>query len=171
MHDRAEATGTGVLPALLGVLLLPVLAALIWLAVAFERRHGQCIDLGNGLRLGYEAIIDFGRSFGKPIAVPKYPDGTPVIRDETWEIHVTATTVHGLAMRPDPADDYHFAWRADTGLILANDDPEALERLVSEAGPSNWGIEGAVGTRWLMDELARRPGFERERCPTAPFAW
>lgn len=171
MDDRAEAARSGVLPALMGVLLLPVLAALVWLFVASERRHGQCVDLGNGLLLGYEATVDLRRPFGKPIAVPKYPDGTPVIRDETWELHATATTLHGLAMRPDPADDYRFAWRADAGLVLEEEEPRAFERLVLEAGPSNWGIEGAVGTKWLMDELARRPEFEGRRCPTALLTW
>lgn len=171
MDDRAETAGAGVLPALMSLLLLPVLAAMVWLLVAFERRHGQCVDLENGLLLGYEAIVDLGRSFGRPIAVPKYPDGTPVIRDETWELHATATTLHGLAMRPDPADDYRFAWRVDAGLILEEEEPEALEGLISEAGPSNWGIEGAVGTKWLMDELARRPEFEGRKCPTALVTW
>lgn len=171
MPDRAGADGAGVLPALLGLLLLPILVACIWVAVAFERRHGRCADLGNGLLLGYEALVDLGRPFGKPIAVPKDPGGTPLIRDETWEVQTTATTVHGVAMRPDPANDYRSVWRADAGLIPAADDRGAYERLVSEAGPSNWGIQGAVGTKWLMDELSRRPDFETQRCPTALFTW
>jgi hypothetical protein len=150
------------------VLLIP----LLWLFVAFNVQFRQCVPLKNGLALGYEAVFDLRGPYLRPIAVPKFGDGTPLIRDETWAIYVTDTTVHGWGMAPRSEADYRFAWRADTGLVRQRDDPQTYDRLVAEAGHANWDIEiDAVGTGWLLQELLRRRAPDRPRCPTALLTW
>jgi len=149
-------------------LLLPVL----WLFSAYDRKHRVCVPLENGLVLGYEAVFDLSRPYGRPIAVPKQADGTPLIHEETWEIFVTDTTLYGLAMGPSAAENYAFVWRADSGLVRQRDDGATYDKLVAEAGPANLGIEiGAVGTGWLLAELMRRQGAVRQRCPTRLLIW
>lgn len=152
--------------AAVAALVLPV--PLLWLFVAFNVQFRQCVPLKNGLALGYEAVFDLREPHFMPIAVPKFPDGTPLIRDETWAIYVTDTTVHGWGMAPRSEADYRFAWRVDTGLVRQQDDPQTYDRLVAEAGHANWDIEiDAVDTGWLLQELLRRRAPDRPRCPTA----
>ena len=55
------------------VVILP-LALLIW---GYNRSFRQCVILKNGLNLGYEAVFDLSSSTLRPIAVPRFPDGTP----------------------------------------------------------------------------------------------
>lgn len=149
-------------------LLLPA----IWLFTAYDRKYRVCVSLENGLNLGYEAIFDLSKPYLRPIAIPKFPDGTPLIRDETWEIFVTDTTIYGLAMGPSSEADYRFAWRDDAGLILQQDDRATYEALIAEAGHANWDIEiDSVGTGWLLDELIRRQQPTIKRCPTPLVTW
>ncbi|TXI01818.1 MAG: hypothetical protein E6Q73_06555 [Pseudorhodobacter sp.] len=155
-------------------LLLPAL----WLFSAYDRQFGVCVSLKNGLVLGYEAVFDVSRPYLRPIAVPKLADGTPLIREETWEIFVTDTTLYGLTMGASAAENYAFVWRADTGLVRQRDDSATYDRLVAEAGPANWDIEiGSVGTGWLLAELLRRPelldhqGTADQRCATRLLTW
>lgn len=138
----------------------------------YHSKHGRCVHLESGAALGHEALFDLGRPYFIPIAVPKLGDGTPIVRDKLWSIKVSATTIHGVAMEPVHERGYRFAWRADAGLVLENADPAGYEQLVAEAGPSNEGVgPNNVGTEWLMKELAKRPGFEAVRCPTAWVTW
>ena len=107
----------------------------------------------------------------KPIAVPKFPDGTPLIRDETWAIFVTATTIYGLAMGPSPDEDFRFAWRSDVGLVRQQDNHATYDALIAEAGPASLDINiDSVGTGWLLNELLRRQ-HASDRCPTSLLTW
>lgn len=60
------------------VLLIP----LLWLFVAFNATFRQCVPLKNGLALGYEAVFDLREPYFMPIAVPKFADGTPLVRND-----------------------------------------------------------------------------------------
>ncbi len=74
------------------ILLMPA----VWLFIAFNNEYRVCVPLENGMNLGYEAVFDLSRPLFKPIAVPRFPDGTPLIRVETWALYVTDTTIYGL---------------------------------------------------------------------------
>ena len=161
-----------VIKAVLGLLLLLLLVPTAWVFLAFNSKYRQCVQLENGLNLGYEAVFDLSDPYFKPISVPRFPDGTPLIRDETWAIYVTDTTIYGLTLPIEKEHGYRFAWRTDTGLILLNDDPRLYEKLVVEAGHANWDIEtGSVETGWLLKELIKRPEFNVHRCPTSLITW
>lgn len=162
----------GVAAAVATVAALILLIPLLWLFIAFNAKFRRCVPLENGLFLGYEAVFDLREPYFMPIAVPKLPDGTPLVRNDIWPVYVTDTTIHGWEMaRVSEADD-RFAWRADTGLVRQRDDPRTYDRLVAEAGPANRGIKiDAVGTGWLLEELLRRRAPERPRCPTALLTW
>lgn len=152
---------------------LAVLGAfLILLAAVSHTKYRTCVQLANGANLGYEAMFDLSRPFLRPLAVPRLGDGTPIVRDEMWSLKVSDTTIYGLSLATDDARGYRFAWRTDTGLVLEADRPVEYERLVAEAGPANTGVDtNNVGTQWLMNELAARPGFETGHCPTALITW
>ena len=153
---------------LFAMLLVPA----TWLFLAFNNKYRQCITLKNGLDLGYEAVLDLSRPYFKPIAIPRFRDGTPLIRDKLWAIFVTDTSVYGVSMAGENGPSYRFAWRADTGLIRQTESAALYERLVTEAGQANWDIKaGSVGTDWLLNELIKRPEFNVHRCPTALITW
>lgn len=150
------------------ILLLPA----VWLFIVYNGKHRACIPLENGLNLGYEAVFDLGRPYFRPIAVPKFQNGTPLIHEKTWEIFVTDTTIYGLALGETSKLDYRFAWRADTGLVRQQDDKATYEALTANAGHANWDIEiDSVGTGWLLDELIRRQRHTIKRCPTSFLTW
>lgn len=170
---NAENQGYGaVIGAVLGLLLLLLLVPTVWVFLAFNNKYRQCVQLKNGLNLGYEAVFDLSRPFFKPIAVPRFQNGVSLIRDELWAINITDTTVFGVTLAIENEGGYRFAWRADTGLVLKNDEPTLYESVISEAGHANWDIDiGSVGTGWLLDELIRRPEFEVHRCRTSLITW
>lgn len=151
------------------ILLMPA----VWLFIAFNNEYRVCVPLENGMNLGYEAVFDLSRPLFKPIAVPRFPDGTPLIRVETWALYVTDTTIYGLTDdRRKIEEDYLFAWRADRGLVRPQDDRATYKALIAEAGHANWDIgTGSYGTGFLLKELLRRRAPDRPRCPTALLTW
>ena len=158
--------------AVLGLLSLVLLAPTVWVFLAFNSKYRECIDLENGLNLGYEAVFNLSRPYFKPIAVPKFRNGIPLIHDEMWAIYITNTTIYGWALGPTSEEDYWYAWRADTGLVLKKENSMLYESLISDAGHANWDIEtGSVGTDWLLNELIERPNFNVHRCPTSLITW
>ena len=162
----------GVIGAVLGLLLLLSLVPAVWVFLAFNSKYRQCVQLENGLNLGYEAVFDLSRPYFKPNAVPRFADGKPLIRDGSWETYITTTSIYGWALGPTSEDDYQFAWRADTGLVLKYDDAALYDRLVTEAGNANWDFgTGSYGTGWLLNELTKIPQFEVRRCPTSLLTW
>ena len=126
----------------------------------------------NGLNLGYEAVFDLSRHYWKPIAAPRFRDGTPLVHGDIWPIFVTETTLHGLALGESVDKDYLFAWRADTGFVRKIDNKKTYEQLVAEAGDANFGIDiDAIGTGLLLDELPKRPEFAGHKCKTKLTTW
>ena len=96
---NAENQGYGaVIGAGLGLLLLLLLVPTVWVFLAFNNKYRQCVQLKNGLNLGYEAVFDLSRPFFKPIAVPRFQNGVSLIRDELWAITITDTTVFGVTL-------------------------------------------------------------------------
>lgn len=171
MKDHGNSHLAGTAKAAIAFALIALLLPAAWLFHAYDRNYRVCVPLENGMYLGYEAIFDLSRPYFKPIAVPKFPDGTPLIHDETWAIFVTETTIYGLAMGPSPDEDYRFAWRSDVGLTRQPDHQAAYEILIAEAGPANLDIEAdSVDTGWLLNEL-RRQQPASERCPTSLVTW
>ena len=159
---KGSETG-GLLGRLKGAALVAALALLVpfvWLFVACNAKYRECVGLENGSYLGYEAVFDLRRQCFKPVAVPKFPDGVPLIRNETWAIHVTDTTIYDWAMGPTSESDYRFAWRRDIGLMTQQDEAATYDRLIPEAGHANWDLGiGSAGTGWLLNELIRRRQF------------
>ncbi len=154
------------------LLSLMLLVPTTWLFLAYNNKYRQCITLKNGLNLGYEAVLDLSRPYFKPIAVPRFTDGTPLIHDELWAIFVTDTSVYGVSMAGEDGLGHRFAWRGDTGLIKQAERGVLYDRLVAEAGHANWDIKtGSIGTGWLLSELIKRPEFNVHRCPTALITW
>lgn len=132
----------------------------------------NALPLQNGLNLGYEAVFDLSKPYFKPIAVPRFSDGTPLIRHDMWAIYLTNTTLFGWALRQTSQDDYWFAWRADAGLVKQAENDALYKKLVAEAGHANWDFgSGSFGTGWVMNELMKRPEFNVHRCPTALITW
>jgi hypothetical protein len=162
----------GIVKTAIAVAALMFLLPTVWLFTVYNGKHRACIALENGLNLGYEAVFDLSRPYFRPIAVPKFQDGTPLIHDKTWEIFVTDTTIYGLALGQTSESDYRFAWRADTGLVRQQNDKATYEALTANAGHANWDIEiDSVGTGWLLDELIRRQQHTIKRCPTWFLTW
>lgn len=158
--------------ALIGLLSLPLLVTTIWIFIVFDNKYHQCITLQNGLNLGYEAVFDLSKPYFKPIAVPRFSDGTPLIRHYMWAIYLTNTTLYGWALGQTSQDDYWFAWRADAGLVKQAENDALYKKLVAEAGHANWDFgSGSFGTGWVINELMKRPEFNVHRCPTALITW
>lgn len=171
MKDHGNSHLAGTAKAAIAFALIGLLLPAAWLFTAYDRKYRVCVPLKNGLYLGYEAIFDLSRPYFRPIAVPKFPDGTPLIRDETWAIYVTETTLYGLAMGLSPDEDFRFAWRLDVGLVRHEDNQPTYDVLIAEAGPASFDIEiDSVGTGWLLNELLRRQ-HASDRCPTSLLTW
>jgi hypothetical protein len=172
MNEAEPDEGSGIGFALFVIVLIPLLLAATWLFIVFNVRYRTCVQLENGLNLGYEAVFDLSSTYLKPTAVPRFSDGTPLIRNDMWAIYVTDTTIYGRALGDTSDEDYDYAWRADSDLILKDENPTAYARLIREAGHANWDIDiGSVGTKYLLDSLIDRPEFDAKLCPTALVTW
>lgn len=148
------------------------IAPLSWLFIAYNREFRQCVQLGNGLNLGYEAVFDLSSPFFEPIAVPRYADGSPLVRDDMWPIYVTDTTLYGFVLGPATGPDHWIAWRIDEGLVRRSEEPSVYDRIVSVTGPRNYGVfSGTIGTGALLNRLAEQPNFTPRRCPTRLVTW
>jgi len=127
----------------------------------------HCVQLPNGLNIGKQALIDLSRPYFRPDIVPKFDNGKSLLPGDAWPFFTTETTVHGLALEADPEDDFWFAWREDTGLVLKQENLSLYEKLVSEAGApmGNKGIN-VVGPHVVMMELQRRQEYANQTCRT-----
>jgi len=124
----------------------------------------HCVQLPNGLNIGKQALIDLSRPYFRPDIVPKFDNGKSLLPGDAWPFF---TTVHGLALEADPDDDFWFAWREDTGLVLKTENAALYEKLVSAAGTpmGNKGIN-VVGSHIVMMELQRRHEYANQTCRT-----
>jgi len=106
---------------------MPVLAiGMIATVLSFGVYWGlptYCVQLPNGLNIGKQALIDLSRPYFRPDIVPKFDNGQSLLPGDAWPFFSTETTVHGLAEETDPQDDFWFAWRKDTGLVLKAENP------------------------------------------------
>lgn len=132
----------------------------------------HCVKLPNGLNIGKKALIDLSRPYFRPDIVPKFDNGQSLLPGDAWPFFSTETTVHGLAEETDPQDDFWYAWRKDTGLVLKAENPALYETLVSEAGApmGNKGIN-VVSSHNVMMELQRRPEYANQTCRTRWITW
>ena len=154
------------------LLALILVVPAIWLIVAFNHEFRQCVKLKNGLNLGYEAVFDLDGPLFEPAVVPRFANGTPVIREELWELFFTDTTLYGTTEGSESGGGYRFAWRADTGLILRRQNSAMYDGLVAEAGHPNLDIDiDSIDAGALFYRLAQRPEFKGQRCPTALITW
>ncbi len=166
---KTSAIGT---PALLGILLLILAIVGAWPFIAYNKEFRRCVQLKNGLNLGYNAVFDLREPYWLPEEVPKFPDGTPLVEGDVWPIYVTDSTLYGIALSETGSEDFEFAWRADTGLVLKNENQQKYEKLVSEAGDTNPGINiGLIGSGWLLKELMKRPEYADQWCATRFITW
>ena len=99
-------------------------------------------------RIGHSAQKRIG---GSRIYVFKRPDGSVLIADATDFLHVSKTTVYGLAYThgANGTKNYRFTYRPDIGLVYKKSDPDTYARLVAEAGP-------------VLEELIRKGRQKKE---------
>ena len=161
---------SGVLAGFIIFVLVLVLVPVIWLAVVFNVRHRQCVRLDNGLMLGYAAVFDLGRPLFRPIVVPKYWDGTPLVHNDVFPLYVSDTTLYGTVKESGVLVDY--AWREDTGLVSQAEAPALYDRLVAEAGAVNRDVgSGWLGAGIVFQILAESPANRKEHCLTRLITW
>ena len=155
-----------------GMLTILLLVPALWIFAAFNSKYRTCVRLENGLNLGYEAVFDLSRPYFMPIAVPRLADGTPIIRDELWALFLTKTTIYGRSITSEYGNDFEFAWRADTGMVLKNELPDAYKGIVDEAGDviGDYG-KGSIGTGALLNKAIKLNPSDAGRCPTALVTW
>lgn len=127
----------------------------------------RCVQLPNGLNIGKQALIDLNRPYFMPDIVPKFRNGRSLLPGDAWPFYATETTVHGRALEADPEDDFWFAWREDTGLVLKTENSVLYEKLISEAGTplGNKGVRG-VDSHIVMMELQSRSEYAYQTCRT-----
>ena len=121
--------------------------------------------LPNRLNIGKQALVDLSRPYFRPDIFPKFDNGKSLLPGDAWPFFATETTVHGLALEADHQNDFWFAWRKDTGLVLKAENPAVYEELVSEAGTpmGNKGIN-AVGSHIVMMRLEKKPAYINQTC-------
>ena len=154
---------------------------IVWLVVlplvGANITHRSCLELKNGLNLGYNAVFDLRRKslndiVPLPFVVPKYPDGTPLVDQSLWSLFITDTTVYGRTFGEPWEAAYDFAWRDDVGLVRAHDDIETYRKIVAEAGPANEGMgSGSYGASLVMEAFAERPEYSYQWCRTRFVVW
>lgn len=145
---------------------------IITLFVSYNNKYRRCVQLGNGLNLGYNAIFDFSRVNFRPYGVPKFPNGTPLVDQPLWSVFVTKTTLYGRAFGTPNERAFDFVWREDIGLIRRDLNLELHDKLVSEAGAANKGLkDGSLGPLIVMRELRKLPEYANQRCATRIIAF
>ena len=132
----------------------------------------SCVQLPNGLKIGKQALLDLSRPYFLPDIVPKFANGRSLLPGDAWPFFATVTTVHGRAMLEDHRQDFRFAWRKDTGLVLKREEPERYEILVSQAG-TNIGetTSTIVDSHIVMMALQERPEYAGQTCRTRWVTW
>lgn len=159
---------------LLIAMLFTFAAVLFLVAFAFTRytiTYRKCLSLPIGINLGYEAIFDLKRPLWRPILVPKLPNGAPLIRSESY-FHFSKRMAYGLTDDPYPAVNYWYAWRADTGLILLDEDEVTYDKIVAESGSSNKNFsDGYTGIRVVYNRILERGIIKESDCATQLITW
>lgn len=122
--------------------LLTLITAIIglWPFISYNREYRRCVQLKNGLNLGYNAVFDMSDPYLQPHGVPKYPDGTPLFDQPSWSVFITHTTVYGRTFGKPGEKAFDYVWRADKGLVRKKKDRETYQKLMTEAGPANAGL-------------------------------
>lgn len=149
----------------------------------------RCVELPNGLLIGRSAVIDPSKPYWKPGVILKYPDGRAVLPGDVFPFLYSKTSVFGIAEAKSPSarnvelderQRYRFVYRADTGLVLKDRDPNRYDELINEAGPpihqKRIGKEHVnIGLNAVYSELIERSDYRRPICPLsllpAPFDW
>lgn len=147
----------------------------IWFVLALYHRinvRRVCVELPNGLRIGYAAVFDLQEFVWEPDIVLKLPNGTTLTTEHVESFYFTETTVYGHAgPRFEPQKDYAFLYRTDVGLILEKDEPERYERLKKAAGQIIW-IRGNLIHTNLMGTYYKgieKPAYIRSKCTLSLF--
>ena len=160
------------------VLFISIIGQLAYAIFSKNVTQKQCIDLKNGLYLGYNAVFDFRRVNGwpdilaRPFVVPKYSDGTPLVDQSLYTLYITDTSVYGHTWGEPTGPVFHFAWRADVGVVRSDQDRETYRRIVDEAGPANHGIgQGGYGASIVLERMAELPDYSYQWCPTRLIVW
>lgn len=124
------------------------------------------------MNLGSGAVFDPSRPYMRPIALPRYADGTPRLSEKLWGISITGTTILCTTMATAGDDGFNFAWRADEGLVREKDDPVLYQSLAGSAGHANPDLgSGRHGGGCVLAYLiANQPGGVQS-CPTSLITW
>ncbi len=130
---------------IMGVLLLiPVLIPVIYMVgyLGYIKYAGEdCAKLPNGIYISRLAIYSLSRSFDLSNTVTlKDQNFNPLVSGynaipsgRIEDFYMTATTLYGRIVYPASPHD-GFAYRADTGLVLHDDNPGLYQTLIDEAG-------------------------------------
>lgn len=156
--------------ALLGLIMIPVCIVTLWVLLAFHTRHSSCVALPNGLLLGHAAVFDLSKPALRPIIVPKFPDGRPLISDKLWSIYFTQTSAYGTTRAMHDKSD--FAWTNEAGLIFKSENTVGYNSIVRTSGPANWDLGvGAYGPSIIFQKLQNHTGFNLAKCRTRLITW
>lgn len=132
----------------------------------------KCVPLGNGLHVGYNALLDVRNSYFRPRVVVKFDDGKPLIDDKLWSLFFNDTAVYGHTFGKHRRRQFSFYWNARAGLVERDDDPARYDGLVADAGLVNPGLgDGDYGTGVIRDLLKVRPDYGEIWCQTRLIAW
>ena len=151
-----------------------IMSALFFVIYAFYYMHGKCVRLENGLNIGFEAIFDVSRPYFRPSYVPRFSDGTPLVGEDIWPIYITDTTLYGTVASSQFSDIEHYkiAWRANTGVVIENENSELFDEIVSKSGTKKYGTDQrSVSTGVIFLELEKRPEFAGQKCRTRWVTW
>ena len=131
-----------------------------------------CVRLPNGLNIGKQALLDLSRPYFRPDIVPKFPNGRSLLPGDAWPFYATETTVHGRAEQENHRDDFWFAWREDTGLVLKRENPKDYEDILSQAGALLKGTKyGGYDSHIMMMELEELSKYKDQTCRTRWLTW
>ena len=153
-------------------MLASILALTLWWMTFYVYRHKICVQLPNGLLIGYTALFDRANYLWLPGVNLKLADGTILIWDDIESIYFSKTTVYGTAWpKHRNAKHYDFAYRPDTGLVLGKDDPAAYERLEAQAGKLLRSTRASINTNLLgaYEIFTNEPAYRRQYCPLSIF--
>ncbi len=130
------------------ILLIPVIIPVIYVFIYIgyiKRIDEDCAKLPNGVYISQLAVfnLSYPRHFITPVTL-KDQNFNALVSGHIEDFYMTATTLYGTIEYLFTIDG--FAYRADTGLVLHDDNPQLYQTLIDEAGT-------------LIDIVPRDPGL------------
>ncbi len=131
---------------IMGVLLLiSVLIPVIYMVgyLGYLKYAGEdCAKLPHGVYISRLAIYSLSHSYDLPAPITLKDQNfnalvsgrNAIAYGRIDDFYMTATTLYGIIDYPFSSTYDEFAYRADTGLVLHDDNPKLYQTLIDEAG-------------------------------------